>query len=132
MPALAIPLQRITAPNGSVPRNYDSFFITPALRVTFAPGRRLSLWFSAGGGYALFDESALRTDGNHNTTRGTGGGALEFGGRADLRTRLKVLFPIGFRLEARDFYTSKPTYSVSTGGAFQHNVVFSGGLVVHF
>lgn len=132
VPALAVPLQRITASNGSVPRNYDSFFITPALRVTVAPERRLSPWFSAGGGYALFDESALRTDGNHNTARGTSGGAVEFGGGTDLRTRVKVPFPIGFRLDARDFYTSKPTYNVNTGGAFQHNFVFSGGLIVHF
>ena len=132
VPALSIPLQRITASNGSVPRNYDSFFITPALRVTFAPGRRLSLRFWAGGGYALFDESALRTDGNHNTTRGTSGGAIEFGAGANLRTPVKVQFPIRFRLEVRDFHTSKPTYNVSTGGAFQHNLVFSGGLVLHF
>ena len=31
VPALAIPLQDITASNGVVPKNYDSFFVTPAL-----------------------------------------------------------------------------------------------------
>ena len=132
VPALAVPLQKIMASNGTVPRNYDSFFVTPGVRVKLIPSGRMSPWFSTGGGYALFDESAGRIDGSHNATRGTSGGAVQFGGGVDLRSPLKVLFPIGFRLELRDLYTSKPTYNLSTGGAFQHNVVFSAGLVVHF
>ena len=80
VPALATPLQDITASIGAVPRNYDSFFVAPGLRVKLAPTARVSPWFSAGGGYALFDESASRVDGTHNTTRGTNGGAVQFGG----------------------------------------------------
>lgn len=132
VPAVAIPLQDIAASNGVLPANYDSFFVTPALRVKLAPHATVSPWFSAGGGYALFDESAKRLDGAHNTSRGTSGGAVQFGGGIDIRTRIKVLFPIGFRLEARDFYTQKPNYNVDTGGGFQHNVALSGGLVLHF
>lgn len=132
VPALAIPLQDITASNGAVPQNYDSFFVTPGLRVKLAPSARVSPWFSAGGGYALFDESANRIDETHNTTRGTSGGAVQFGGGVDIRTPIKVLFPIGLRAEVRDLYTSKPNYNLSTGGGFQHNLVFSGGLVLHF
>jgi len=132
VPALAIPLQDITSSNGIVPRNYDSFFVTPGLRVKLAPSQRVSPWLSAGGGYALFDESANRMDGTHNTTRGTSGGALQFGGGVDIRTPIKVLFPIGLRAEVRDLYTAKPNYNVSTGGGFQHNVVLSGGIVLHF
>ncbi len=132
VPALAIPLQNITASSGAVPANYDSFFVTPGLRVKVAPSARVSPWFSAGGGYALFDESANRIDGTHNTTRGTSGGAVQFGGGVDVRTPIKVLFPIGLRAEVRDLYTAKPNYNVSTGGGFQHNVVLSGGIVLHF
>lgn len=132
VPALAVPLQRIVGFNGTLPRNYDSFFVTPGMRLKLVPNSRVSPWFSAGGGYALFDESADRMNGTHNTTRGTSGGAVQFGGGIDLGTPIRVVFPISFRLEVRDFYTSKPTYNVSTSGAFQHNVVFSGGLVVHF
>lgn len=132
VPALAIPLQDVTASNGVAPINYDSFFVTPALRVKLAPSARLSPWFSAGGGYALFEESENRTNGTHNTTRGTSGGALQFGGGIDVRTPIKVLFPVGLRAEARDFYTEKPDYNLNTGGEFQHNLVFSGGLVLHF
>jgi hypothetical protein len=132
VPALAILLQDITSSNGSIPRNYDSFFVTPGLRVKLAPSQHVSPWLSAGGGYALFDESANRMDGTHNTTRGTSGGALQFGGGVDIRTPIKVLFPIGLRAEVRDLYTAKPNYNVSTGGGFQHNVALSGGIVLDF
>jgi hypothetical protein len=132
VPALAIPLQDITASNGVVPKNYDSFFLTPGLRVNLAQSARVSPWLSAGGGYALFDESANRIDGTHNTTRGTSGGAVQFGGGVDIRTPIKVPFPIGLRAEVRDLYTSKPNYNLDTGAGFQHNVVLSGGLVLHF
>lgn len=132
VPALAIPLQKIHASNGALPANYDSFFVTPALRVHFSPAHRVSPWLSAGGGYALFDESALRMDGSHDVSRGTSGGAFQFGGGLDFRAPIKILFPIGARIELRDLYTSKPTYNLDTGGRLQHNLVFSGGLVLRF
>ena len=132
VPAVAIPLQEITASNGNVPANYDSFFVTPALRLELASSARVSPWFSVGGGYALFDESVKKMDGSHNTTRGTSGGAVQFGGGVDIRTPIKVWFPVGVRFELRDFYTSKPTYNVDTGGGLQHNLVFSGGFFLRF
>lgn len=131
-PAVAIPLQDLNATPGSTPLNYDSFFITPALRVKFRPNAALSPWLSAGGGYALFEESDERRDGSHNTTRGTSTGALQFAVGLDFRTPVKILIPIGLRAEVRDFYTGKPTYNVSTGGGLQHNLAFSGGLVLSF
>jgi hypothetical protein len=42
------------------------------------------------------------------------------------------LLPIGFRLEVRDLYTSKPAFNIGTGRAFQHNIMFSSGVVLHF
>ena len=113
VPALATPLQDITASIGAVPRNYDSFFVTPGLRVKLAPTAGVSPRFSAGGGYALFDES-------------------QFGGGVDFRTPIKSLFPIGLRAEVRDLYTTKPDYNVNTGGGFQHNIALSGGILLHF
>lgn len=132
VPAVAVPLQDITASIGPAPENYDSFFVTPGLRVKLAPASPISPWLSVGGGYALFEESAIRKDGTHNITRGTSGGAVQFGGGVDFRTPVKILFPIHLRAEARDFYTSKPNYNVNTGGGSQHNLVFSGGLVLRF
>jgi hypothetical protein len=57
----------------------------------------------------------------------------QFGGGVDVRTRLKLLFPIGLRGEVRDFYTlGTPSFGVPVQRSEQHNVVVSGGLVVHF
>ena len=57
----------------------------------------------------------------------------QFGGGIDVRTRLKLLFPIGCRGEFRDFYTlGKPSFGVPVQRSGQHNLVVSGGLVVHF
>jgi hypothetical protein len=133
VPFVALPLQDVSAPNGVVPANYASLFITPGLRLKLAPRAAISPWFAAGGGYARFDESAERVDGTPNTARtGTNRGAVQFGAGVDLRTPVKILFPIGLRIEVRDFYSGKPNYNANTGGGFQHNVVFSGGIILHF
>jgi hypothetical protein len=124
VPALAIPLQDITASNGAVPANYDSFFVTPALRVKLAPSARVSPWFSAGGRYALFDESASRIEGTHNITRGTSGSAVQFGGGVDIRTPIKVLFPIGLRAEVRDLYTANPITTSARAEVFSITLCF--------
>ena len=132
VPALAIPLQTVTVPSGVAPKNYDSFFITPAIRANFFPSARVSPWLSLGGGFSLFDESPERMDGTHNTGRGTSGGAAQFGAGIDIRTPIKFVFPIGLRIEMRDLYTSKPKYNLDTGGGFQHNLIMSGGLLLRF
>jgi len=57
----------------------------------------------------------------------------QFGGGIDVRTRLKLLFPIGVRGDVRDFYTLEtPSFGVPVQRSEQHTVVVSGGLVVHF
>jgi len=57
----------------------------------------------------------------------------QFGEGIDVRTQLKLLFPIGFRGEFRDFYTlGKPSFGVPVQRSEQHNLVISGGLVLHF
>jgi hypothetical protein len=76
-PAAAIPLQDVSSPNGATPLNYDSFFVAPSLRLKFRPRGSIAPWLSAGGGYALFDESATRRDGTHNLRRGTSTGTLQ-------------------------------------------------------
>ncbi len=58
---------------------------------------------------------------------------VQFGGGIDVRTRLKLLFPIGLRGEVRDFYTlGTPGFGVPVQRSEQHNVVVLGGLVAHF
>ena len=132
LPFLATPLQDVTTSNGLSPANYASLFIAPGVRLKLAPHAALSPWFSIGGGYARFDESALRLDGAPNTIRGTNRGAIQFGGGFDIRTPVRILFPIDLRAEVRDFYSDKPNYNGVANTGFQHNLVFSGGFVVHF
>ena len=56
-----------------------------------------------------------------------------FGGGIDVGTRVKLVFPIGLRGEFRDFYTlGNPSFGVPVLRSDQHNLVVSGGLVVHF
>jgi hypothetical protein len=60
-------------------------------------------------------------------------GTAQFGGGIDVRTRLKLLFPIGLSGEVRDYYTLKtPRFGVPIQRREQRNVVVSAGLVVHF
>ena len=57
---------------------------------------------------------------------------LNFGGGIDVGTRVKLVFPIGLRGEFRDFYTlGNPSFGVPVQRSEQHNLVVSGGLVLH-
>ena len=59
--------------------------------------------------------------------------SAQFGAGIDVRTQLKLLFPIAFRDEFRDFYTlGNPSSGVPVQRSEQPNLVVSGGLVVHF
>lgn len=132
-PLVATPSTDIRSSFTAVPRNFASLFLTPSLRVNFAPQQRVSPWLSIGGGYARFSESEFLINGAANPgTTGTNQGALQFGGGVDFNTDLKILVPIGFRAEIRDFYSGKPNYLADTGGGYQHNVVFSGGFLLRF
>jgi hypothetical protein len=112
-PFVATPSTEINSTTlGQVPTNYASLFITPAIRVKFAPERTISPWASLGYGYGRFDESTTREDGTPNVS--------------------KIGAPISLRGEVRDFYSDTPNYAVTTRSDRQHNVVFSGGFVIHF
>lgn len=133
LPFIAAPNVRVSSTANAVPANYASLFITPGLRVKIRPTAAISPWISVGGGYARFHESAELQDGSPNPGRiGANRGAAQFGGGVDLHPAIKVFFPIGLRVEIRDLYSGKPNYNLSTGGGFQHNLLFSGGLVLTF
>jgi len=129
VPFLATPLVDVRSGDPAAPQNYASLFVTPGIRFKFRPDERVSPFSSIGGGYARFDESELRIDGAPNTgARGTNSGVLQLGGGVDY----KVFSRISLRGEVRDFYSGKPQYNVTPEGSRQHNVVVSGGFVVHF
>jgi len=104
----------------------SSVFVTPSLRVKFAPGFPISPWASIGGGWAHY----------HLAGPSMNKGALQFGGGVDIKTGIPLL---GFRAEVRDFVTDQPDFgivSIQTVGSTRlgrrHNVLAGGGIVLRF
>ncbi len=121
---------KLDNPSANVIPQYAYVFLTPHVRVKLNADGALSPWFLFGGGYARYREAAPAAV--RSFQAGSNSGALEFGAGVDTATLLRVLrIPIGFRLEARDFYAGTPNYNVSSAN-WQNNVVFTGGLLVRF
>jgi hypothetical protein len=60
-------------------------------------------------------------------------GAAQFGAGVDVRTPIRVWFPISLRGEVRDYCTAtNPGFGTAVWGSGQNNVVVSGGMVLHF
>ena len=105
----------------------SSVFVTPSLRVKFAPGFPVSPWASIGGGWAHYNLDGTSTN----------KGALQFGGGVDIKTGIPLL---GFRAEVRDFTSGQPDFgvvSIQTAGSppslgRRHNVLAGGGIVLRF
>lgn len=115
----------------NAPKSYAYIFLTPHIRAKFNPRGALSPWLEVGGGYARF-LSATPTAAT-SFTKGRNTGTFVFGGGVDTRAILRVLrIPIGFRLEVRDFYSGVPNYGVKVDNSMQHNVAFTGGLLIRF
>ena len=125
---LASPLRDVGAANRQVTLDFATLYVTPGLRVKVAPRSAVSPFFAVGGGYALYEQSTERLDGQPNPApRHVHRGALQFGGGVDLRT----FNWLAFRAEIRDFYTGSPALNIRAPGG-QHNVVVSGGLVLRW
>jgi hypothetical protein len=84
-------------------------------------------------GYGLYEGSSVLQNGVVNTGIHRNVATAQFGGGIDVRTPLKLLFPIGLRGEVSGLLHLKtPSFGVPAERTQQHNVVVSGGLVVHF
>jgi len=119
---------------GVIPQ-YAYVFLTPHLKVKFNPDGTFAPWLSFGGGFARFlgkaPAATLATGAAFRP--GTNTGTLEFGAGLDTRTVVRLLrIPIGFRFEARDFYSGLPNYNQKINSNLQNNVAFTGGLLVRF
>ncbi len=129
LPFAATPSRDVQSTNVNVPRNYASLFFTPGLKVKFFPAARLSPYGAIGGGYGRIDESEFRINDQANTgRRGKNSGVFDFGGGVDI----KIVKFLSLRGEVRDFYSVTPNYNVPLSGSRQHNVLTSGGFVLHF
>lgn len=125
----ATPLVEVKSTNTLIPRDYASLFLTPGLKVKFVPGWRFSPYVAAGGGYARFRESDFRTNNQPNTGKiGTNTGVFNYGGGVDVR----VFRYLSLRGEVRDFVTGNPSFNAPFLTNRQHNVLTSGGIVLHF
>jgi len=112
----------------SLPREYAALSLTPGIRVRFAPQRIVSVFGAIGGGFAAYDESALKTDGTPNVgAQSNSTGAVAVGGGIDVRSGSWL----GLRGEVRDVITGARRFSMPTPGERVQNVVVTIGLVVH-
>jgi hypothetical protein len=125
---VALPNRNLTAASVTVPNSYATLYVAPGLRLKFLPGSRLSPWVAAGGGYALYEESAALSNGQRTTNRDLNRGVFDFGGGLDY----KLFRFIGLRGEVRDFFTGNPNLNAALSSSTQHNVVASGGITLRF
>ena len=107
--------------------------MTPSLCAQFVGHALASPWQSAGFAYVLYEGSSILQNGVANEEIHRNVATAQFSGGIDVRTPLKLLFPIDLRGEVRDYYTLvTPSFGVPVQRSEQHTVVVSGGLVVHF
>jgi opacity protein-like surface antigen len=99
--------------------NYNSYYVTPGVKVKFAPGFIVSPYLAAGVGWSHY--SSTQTNASDTKFAADWGGGLDF----------KVFPFVSLRLEARDFYSGVPQLIVPTTGN-QNNLVVSGGFVLRF
>ncbi len=113
---------------------YSSLFITPGLKLKFAPSFPVSPYLVAGGGLARFKGTATTVGGTTNTNQTVNKGAFDIGGGLDW----KAAPFLSIRTEVRDVYSGLPSLTSSPLGvlgitsARQHNLLPALGLVLRF
>jgi hypothetical protein len=120
--------RQIGSGNATATRDVATAYVTPGVRVKFAPNAPVAPYFAVGGGYALYEQSHFQLNGADNPApRFIHRGAFQFGGGVDV----KFWRWIGLRGEVRDFYTGSPAFNLAAGPrGGQHNVVVGGGFVI--
>ncbi len=104
--------------------------MTPSLRAQFVSHALAPPSLSAGLGYGLYEGSSVLQNAVANTGIHRNVATPHFGGGIDVRTRLKLLFPIGFTGEFRDLHTlGNPSFGVPVQRSEHYNLVVSGRLV---
>jgi hypothetical protein len=107
-----------------VPREFRSYFITPAAKLTLFPTTAFNPWFSIGGGFANFSPSSTLQYGGPNPGKSTSTGVFEVGGGLDVR----IMGPLKLRGEIRDFNSQEPPINLNTNKRYSH--LYAGAGVV--
>ncbi len=110
----------------AVPKDFSSYFVTPAVRVNLFPTTAFSPWGSIGGGVGHFSPNTNLEFGGPSNGVNTTGGVFEFGVGLDVR----VAGPIKLRGEFRDFNASEPSVLNAGRGTKRLNNLFAGAGVV--
>jgi len=113
----------------AVTRSYRFFFFTPSLRLVAYPSRLFNIWFSGGGGPSM----GVPVPEPQRVLRDPGSGimvspAIQAGAGIDINP---FKSGVGFRFEARDFYSKVPNVEASQK-TFQNTIIPSGGFVFRF
>jgi opacity protein-like surface antigen len=126
---LASPTREVSSSVTTATHDFASLYITPGIRLKFLPASRISPYAVVGGGYADYEQSTSRIDGQTNTvSRQLGRGVFDFGAGVDAR----VWRFVALRAEARDFFTGAPAYNIPSISGGQHNIVATGGFVLRW
>ncbi|MFZ2086726.1 MAG: hypothetical protein WAU92_19720 [Candidatus Sulfotelmatobacter sp.] len=129
VPFVVDPVEDLHAAQNLIPKQYSSFFVTPAARLNAFPDQAVSPWVSLGGGFGHFSESSTLVWGGPNPGKtGTTTGVLQGGLGLDVR----IFGHFSLRGEGRDFWSGVPQLNVDTGKSRQHNIFAGGGIVWHF
>lgn len=104
---------------------YSSLFVTPGLKVKFAPEFPISPWLAGGIGVARYHNAANINFSDQTSTKAV----FDIGGGIDW----KIAPFLSARGELRDFYSGLPDLASASGlSGRQHNVVPQVGLVLRF
>jgi hypothetical protein len=115
-----------------IPEAYSSIFATPAARLRFFPGVKVSPWVSFGGGVGHFAASGnLLFYGKNTGNRGDTTAVLQGGVGLDVHIHRRIP-RLKLRVEARDDWSGVPPINVNTGKTRQHNYYVAGGVVYRF
>ena len=133
VPFAAAPSHRGGSSQPGTATSLATLYVVPSIRVQVFSNRRFSPWLSGGFGYGWLQTSALFNNGAPNSGVDRNTGTAQFGGGVDIRTPIHLVFPITLRAELRDYYAvDAANYGASLRQQGQHDIVPTGGFVIHF
>lgn len=127
-----LPPRTVKSAAYAVPQSYDSLYFTPGLRLEFLPRALLHPWVAAGGGYTLYIENQVLTNGQTYSIHFVSRGAFDYGGGFDLRvwSSRHQRWEMKLRGQVRDYVSGNPELNAPLSSSVQHNVIATGGVVV--